>query len=113
MIRRPPRSTCTNILFPYSTLFRSPGDLRRPLTVEDPELGADVPVRHPLVLVVGRRVVALGAQHHVVGLPGAVGAVVGGDVGRAQQRSEKHTSELQSLMRISYAVFCLKNKNIN
>src|SRR3546814_5015825 len=81
MIRRPPRSTRTDTLFPYTTLFRSvgpPGAAETVLGVEDGEAHV--------------RAVAL--------------QVPGG----ADPRSEEHTSELQSLMRISYAVFCLKKK---
>src|SRR3546814_3108249 len=81
MIRRPPRSTRTDTLFPYTTLFRSdavPGAVldqfaQVPYLAVDDADGGD---RHPV--------------------PGL--------------RSEEHTSELQSLMRISYAVFCLKKK---
>src|SRR3546814_20225132 len=93
MIRRPPRSTRTDTLFPYTTLFRSrlyaAGDLDR--------LGQ--PVRRRRAGVSGRvpRVVAVGGR-------------VGGHCARVLPRSEEHTSELQSLMRISYAVFCLKKK---
>src|SRR3546814_8878557 len=87
MIRRPPRSTRTDTLFPYTTLFRSrPG---RP------------PHRRPV-------------QGGVPALPRAErpGPAVRHDLGHrpAVHRSEEHTSELQSLMRISYAVFCLKKK---
>src|SRR3546814_3078482 len=85
MIRRPPRSTRTDTLFPYTTLFRS-------LPFGDP---ADI-----------------AAERLVVGKPRgrrSRGRRIG--VGYAQvRRSEEHTSELQSLMRISYAVFCLKKK---
>src|SRR3546814_1042650 len=74
MIRRPPRSTRTDTLFPYTTLFRS-----------------------------GR---AFAGQHgHQRRVP-----IIGDDLVTAAHRSEEHTSELQSLMRISYAVFCLKKK---
>src|SRR3546814_2397534 len=83
MIRRPPRSTRTDTLFPYTTLFRSHASNAR--------------VRQK--------------PHHARATANQ-GAVVDG-----LRRSEEHTSELQSLMRISYAVFCLKkktqNKNIN
>src|SRR3546814_1255861 len=79
MIRRPPRSTRTDTLFPYTTLFRS-GVLRGPARPQ--------PARK-----------RQGARSH---------APAGGR-GRPH-RSEEHTSELQSLMRISYAVFCLKNQ---
>src|SRR3546814_5459507 len=74
MIRRPPRSTRTDTLFPYTTLFRSDPSIFGRMTEEITHLrsaGIDVRIR-----------------------------------------SEEHTSELQSLMRISYAVFCLKKKNI-
>src|SRR3546814_17176628 len=74
MIRLPPRSTRTDTLFPYTTLFRS-------------DLVAD----HVAVFI------------HAVGVNSDTRTV-------AADRSEEHTSELQSLMRISYAVFCLKKK---
>src|SRR3546814_8429892 len=105
MIRRPPRSTRTDTLFPYTTLFRSGGDLM------------DLPA------------VALNHQKDVIGAIDVVRinppqrrvyvccvAIVphdcGADRGQRPVRSEEHTSELQSLMRISYAVFCLKKKKI-
>src|SRR3546814_8051234 len=84
MIRRPPRSTRTDTLFPYTTLFRSGQNTLR----------------------------------QCEGEAGCIDAVPGG-AGRSKElapdglipgRSEEHTSELQSLMRISYAVFCLKKK---
>src|SRR3546814_4271081 len=92
MIRRPPRSTRTDTLFPYTTLFRSSYSDNKSHSI-------------PAVLV--------GTLP-----PGTTGP---GPYTRAQmcsqsrilagERSEEHTSELQSLMRISYAVFCLKKKN--
>src|SRR3546814_3427332 len=100
MIRRPPRSTRTDTLFPYTTLFRSLGtanDLARTL-----ELPID-PAAAARVVVAGRtRRLDLG---DVNGYPFFNVASVG-----FSARSEEHTSELQSLMRISYAVFCLKKK---
>src|SRR3546814_5864568 len=96
MIRPPPRSTRTDTLFPYTTLFRSLAQLR----------AADV--------------VALEAEGGIAA--GSQGAGQGDRRRAAQQRaavkgkhghearSEEHTSELQALMRISYAVFCLKKK---
>src|SRR3546814_2328543 len=86
MIRRPPRSTRTDTLFPYTTLFRSA------------DQALDFQGTPALLATAGLTLVALtgGARQH---------AVFGG-----QPRSEEHTSELQSLMRISYAVFCLKKK---
>src|SRR3546814_7570745 len=89
MIRRPPRSTRTDTLFPYTTLFRS-------------EVAAAV-----IDLMADKY------AHHVPLLPGAVEAVrrcAGSWKLGLASRSEEHTSELQSLMRISYAVFCLKKK---
>src|SRR3546814_6267505 len=122
MIRRPPRSTRTDTLFPYTTLFRS---VARNLRIELPQLMAVArieraddrigasDVHHPvdddrrafgraidIELVAPRQAKLIGVllvdllQRRVALLP----------------RSEEHTSELQSLMRISYAVFCLKKK---
>src|SRR3546814_1546963 len=93
MILRPPRSTRTDTLFPYTTLFRSPAHAieLRPLLDRRRSRGTRVGRRPPP----HRR--DRGGGHR----GGRHGAV----------RSEEHTSELQSLMRISYAVFCLKKKN--
>src|SRR3546814_20614251 len=94
MIRRPPRSTRTDTLFPYTPLFRS--------IFGDP--GADIPATKRLYGGGGGSVRAFGYQ--MLGPLDASGDPLGG---RSQVgRSEEHTSELQSLMRISYAVFCLK-----
>src|SRR3546814_3854245 len=82
MIRRPPRSTRTDTLFPYTTLFRSAPDVVF--------TGTDAALRHGRDE--RRRFVRPFAR---------------------PPRSEEHTSELQSLMRISYAVFCLKKKKKN
>src|SRR3546814_6674516 len=87
MIRRPPRSTRTDTLFPYTTLFRS-------------------------------HATDLGRQHNRIGRQAKLHRPFGRIQRRtnqrfAQHRSEEHTSELQSLMRISYAVFCLKKKKKN
>src|SRR3546814_6029857 len=88
MIRRPPRSTRTDTLFPYTTLFRSRERrlCRRPLRGDRGHCGAD-----------GRNTMK--------------SLLLGWALGMALvARSGEHTSELQSLMRISYAVFCLKKK---
>src|SRR3546814_8899144 len=77
MIRRPPRSTRTDTLFPYTTLFRSSSP------------PCHFPSRHDPTAMVGTTDMPLASR---------------------SVRSEEHTSELQSLMRISYAVFCLKKK---
>src|SRR3546814_982540 len=91
MIRRPPRSTRTDTLFPYTTLFRScPASGRK----------ADHPVKQ-------RPRPALRAKSTESGLDSARWTH---GVNGPRPRSEEHTSELQSLMRISYAVFCLKKK---
>src|SRR3546814_10000281 len=96
MIRRPPRSTRTDTLFPYTTLFRS---LPRPII----EVLKQMLVKR--AIAVGRRWKSQArGQHEVQGAPEIK------DQRRDHARSEEHTSELQSLMRISYAVFCLKKK---
>src|SRR3546814_6989749 len=113
MIRRPPRSTRTDTLFPYTTLFRSLRGLRH--LDREVALRAQVHGRRPRQLPDRRaghpaRLLAQGEgegpRRRSAGRgAGAVGAMT--DLAR----SEEHTSELQSLMRISYAVFCLKKKN--
>src|SRR3546814_2517887 len=86
MIRRPPRSTRTDTLFPYTTLFRSLAGDR----VVGREAAIDAALEHDVA----------GGDHRA-GVP---------ELRLRLLRSEEHTSELQSLMRISYAVFCLKKK---
>src|SRR3546814_15662560 len=86
MIRRPPRSTRTDTLFPYTTLFRSLRNLGHQLAAAGEGQGPSIDV------------VSVGPARMEILLD------------RASDRSEEHTSELQSLMRISYAVFCLKKK---
>src|SRR3546814_4222232 len=98
-IRRPPRSTRTDTLFPYTTLFRSPGaGLCEPREGRGP-LDADQPRRRPGCAQARHRRLRDADRLEVLR--------------HAAGRSEEHTSELQSLMRISYAVFCLKKKNTN
>src|SRR3546814_3371860 len=99
MIRRPPRSTRTDTLFPYTTLFRS-HEVHRGVVVVQQQDGIQRRPRHfRLACFHGNAVVVFLV---VVGRSGH-GAIIAA-------RSEEHTSELQSLMRISYAVFCLKKK---
>src|SRR3546814_1393859 len=99
MIRRPPRSTRTDTRFPYTTLFRSAGlrqvggEARRG---GDAEVGGDQQLLQFLQCLI---------------VQPALGEDAGDAVAELRGRSEEHTSELQSLMRISYAVFCLKKKN--
>src|SRR3546814_7909976 len=102
MIRRPPRSTRTDTRSPYTTLFRSTDGAFRSLSRPSAS--------------------AAGAGGRATIAPGAAGGGDSAGVARTRRaggeqartdgpRSEEHTSELQSLMRISYAVFCLKKKN--
>src|SRR3546814_3090823 len=88
MIRRPPRSTRTDTLFPYTTLFRSPSAMRIS--------GISASAGAPTIVLASRCNCASCATRAGCSL--------------LASRSEEHTSELQSLMRISYAVFCLKKK---
>src|SRR3546814_10339544 len=96
MIRRPPRSTRTDTLFPYTTLFRSTSS---PLCISRPHCCAPfrrVPQQpSPLLSFLPFPPLSERQCHN-----------------RAVGRSEEHTSELQSLMRISYAVFCLKKQKL-
>src|SRR3546814_10791128 len=87
MLRRPPRSTRTDTLFPYTTLFRS-------------VLSAKARYRNRYLTVV-----ELNTWQYYTGAAHGISAT------QFLNRSEEHTSELQSLMRLSYAVFCLKKKN--
>src|SRR3546814_4791559 len=100
MIRRPPRSTRTDTLFPYTTLFRSRS--KRPQFQNRGRIH-DIQGRYPGRIRLHRRGTDPLARH---AWPYRDRRAV-----RRSQRSEEHTSELQSLMRISYAVFCLKKKN--
>src|SRR3546814_6874573 len=90
MIRRPPRSTRTDTLFPYTTPFRSEIPVRLADLVRDGDSTANIPLLPGDVIIIPEGFFQ--GEWHVV------------------YRSEEHTSELQSLMRISYAVFCLKKK---
>src|SRR3546814_8827790 len=132
MIRRPPRSTRTDTLFPYTTLFRSAGGEIGPIF--GAQLVHHAPFQPPQPCECRhqqRR--AMPAACALVALRPAANAALGhrNGAGRADRkqrpafcrigvacalknrppRSEEHTSELQSLMRISYAVFCLETKN--
>src|SRR3546814_6807558 len=100
MIRRPPRSTRTDTLFPYTTLFRSSGF--------DNIIGSRWQPRANLSAT--QMLFDFGKVKSSVDA-----AEAGSRIGRSDLllRSEEHTSELQSLMRISYAVFCLKKKIIH
>src|SRR3546814_4544941 len=110
MIRRPPRSTRTDTLFPYTTRFRSAGTAGAGAAwaLSDAQGGA-----HRIAAIPG----PAGRARRGRRAPAGAGVVVARRSARrlpararARGRSEEHTSELQSLMRISYAVFCLKKK---
>src|SRR3546814_3605016 len=102
MIRRPPRSTRTDTLFPDTTLFRSLVGAFRP----DMREADDALMRKARIFVDSRET----TLPHIGELmtPISEGVITTDDI--LGDRSEEHTSELQSLMRISYAVFCLKQK---
>src|SRR3546814_11227683 len=114
MIRRPPRSTRTDTLFPYTTLFRSADgdtdprhakvqDLQAVEVTATPLPDTTESLTQPVEVLAGERLDEAKASslgETVSRLPGV----------QSSYRSEEHTSELQSLMRISYAVFCLKKK---
>src|SRR3546814_6603325 len=102
MIRRPPRSTRTDTLFPYTTLFRSP------LLAGGLTDVTQTPLGYFLTLSLHRAVQPNLARRSKVSI---FFRTIAASTGMLPSiRSEEHTSELQSLMRISYAVFCLKKK---
>src|SRR3546814_2258581 len=122
MIRRPPRSTRTDTLFPYTTLCRSPARFaaRRPclplmwrsqrplVTTRNRTMSAHAlhklrNIVHSALLIAGMALIVSACAWTLWGTEGILWGLAG-----AILRSEEHTSELQSLMRISYAVFCLK-----
>src|SRR3546814_10236646 len=114
MIRRPPISTRTDTLFPYTTLFRSSSSrVAASISPYSQRYGFLVETESVLDRALDRGVDGVEAikrdsfDRSEPALARGVGPMVGQDA----VRSEEHTSELQSLMRISYAVFCLKNKN--
>src|SRR3546814_10797105 len=115
MIRRPPRSTRTDTLFPYTTLFRSwkagnplsPID-GMPVAIKDLLETKDMPTRMGCAAFEDNFPKRDNAAVWALRQAGAV--ILAKAVTAELGRSEEHTSELQSLMRISYAVFCLKKK---
>src|SRR3546814_4528845 len=135
MIRRPPRSTRTDTLFPYTTLFRSLDlalDQHRFVEISGgPGVGKSAVLKHAAErIAVQANVLVLDpvstpeggwaalaqtlnlqatAREFLADLATSGGGVI--FIDSLEMRSEEHTSELQSLMRISYAVFCLKKKN--
>src|SRR3546814_9561679 len=128
MIRRPPRSTRTDTLCPYTTLFRSIEFSPEGVNARQAKIGAllnriqTTPtdafaptaaaiIAVPTVSALGTIYQSLTGEGTTAAQSAALSAVSNShDVVESQIRSEEHTSELQSLMRISYAVFCLKKK---
>src|SRR3546814_5018260 len=112
MIRRPPRSTRTDTLFPYTTLFRSNQEHRKSNKINSQvsiiyrlKQNPDKPISANYLVIleeVDKLLSSKPVQFDIFSLR---------DYRNYIDRSEEHTSELQSLMRISYAVFCLKKKN--
>src|SRR3546814_8167384 len=109
MIRRPPEPKRTDTLFPYTTLFRS-------LEKINPGDGGEIPhglVVDGLTIPPGFKDGLYTLKNVKLSSNGSIQVMAGEDTSWDAIRSEEHTSELKSLMRISYAVFCLKKKNKN
>src|SRR3546814_6302036 len=114
LIRHPPRSTRTDTLFPYTTLFRSPDGVAN-LSVHGVQLidnGVFTPATIPTPLGNVLNITAYNAATGEISYSYTLNAAETHAGVQGENRSEEHTSELQSLMRISYAVFCLKKKYI-
>src|SRR3546814_5167709 len=114
MIRRPPRATRTDTLCPYTALFRSSGEDGETHVAAELDLGFEV---ERIGRCVGREHLRIAMSVDLearaserVCIEACLFAVAPHGVEASAIRSEEHTSELQSLMRISYAVFCLKKK---
>src|SRR3546814_10327650 len=107
MLRRPPRSTLTDTLFPYTTLFRSSREVISSVrSCGVFKVGSKPMAPSPCRRIIDSMIISSASS------PGSSKysrSSVDGD-GSSRARSEEHTSELQSLMRISYAVFCLKKQ---
>src|SRR3546814_8229549 len=124
MLRRPPRSTRTDTLFPYTTLCRSRFERRRdhlPMEIGNSvrrlyraELCRTVAGKIVRIWMFGSKRIFLDPGEAIALCVGQIclrRRIVRGAADEQRPRSEEHTSELQALMRISYAVFCLKKKN--
>src|SRR3546814_2282228 len=110
MIRRPPGSTRPDTLFPYTTRFRSGDDIIDGGNGNDTLIGGGG--ADQLIGGGGTDTANYGSSGDAVTVDLGAGTGLGGDAEGDTLRSEEHTSELQSLMRISYAVFCLKQKKV-
>src|SRR3546814_7732721 len=115
MNRRPPRSTLTATLFPYTTLFRS-ATFGHTVEEADPEIDYGL-LRRAMITIVAASIADALAPDNPLRPEGAdegdVEIITWRFAERGARRSEEHTSELQSLMRNSYAVFCLQKKKIS
>src|SRR3546814_2933424 len=109
MIRRPPRSTRTDTLFPYTTLFRSIRGALKAVVSEDVEVVLRADYTHAVYSDV-MKIYPRTASFYYTPPNTPTDTTPGPQFFSPDPRSEEHTSELQSLMRISYAVFCLKKK---
>src|SRR3546814_1423403 len=107
MIRRPPRSTRTDTLFPYTTLFRSDWALNG-IAMRDGN--GEIVETAMAFLDLTDSACTIIDNWHVAGMAGSGSNMIVANDLFVPDRSEEHTSELQSLMRISYAVLCLKKK---
>src|SRR3546814_5666636 len=112
MLRRPPRSTRTDTLFPYTTLFRSLSCERRTSPAPSQFYGVAICQADDPIASTKRRVASCMTSGHIR-FGETNSSLQDPEVPPQAQRSEEHTSELQSLMRFSYAVFCLKKNNIH
>src|SRR3546814_1200546 len=101
MSRRPPRSTRTDTLFPYPTLFRSPQRFAEIFALDGRRVAQGRQIFYRLEHRLRANGYFLASVGHIL---------LGHEI---ERRSEEHTSELKSLMRITYAVFCLKKKKKN
>src|SRR3546814_8199654 len=118
MLRRPPRSTRTDTLFPYTTLFRSSVKVccsSVPFGITELLMAAPLPYPALVASHAGNWIAFPGGETRAVGRGEGIARAADTPVillnAPLTARSEEHTSELQSLMRLSYAVFCLKKKN--
>src|SRR3546814_1935587 len=108
MILRPPRSTRTDTLFPYTTRFRSDYTRRVIASFADRVIAVHLTASKPSAISF---VASYAPPHESDSLTAEPSGQLSFAGTTSNHRSEEHTSELQSLMRISYAVFCLKKKN--
>src|SRR3546814_4808612 len=112
MIRRPPRSTRTDTLFPYTTLFRSIQKAEMKVPTATAKVAAKCSPLPTLLMPKSMTPRKPASRKKAVNTSYAIRGPTIGPARSEKTRSEEQTSELQSLMRISYAVFCLKKKKV-